>query len=362
MKIAVLGAGAGGAASVVELVAGGHEVTLWARSTATLVPFEAVGGILYEGVLGEGLAVPAAITSSLVGAIRDCDAAVVALPTLSHGYIAESLAAFGWPEDRPVILNPGHTGGALEFDTAFRLHREVAPPVAEFSTLTYVARKYAPDSVTVTGRAKSVRVGALPGGGVALELAIHLFPGACPVDDVLAADLANVNMVLHPPASVLGAAWVEAKGGDFTFYVEGMTPGVARVMKGLDEERQAVARAFGHELPNLVEEMQRIGTVEAGVTDTEDFRAAIAGGEANSRIRAPDSFDHRYYHEDFGHGLLPFLELARIAGVETPVAAALFALAGSMTGTDYRAKGRTAAAMGIEGFDKARLLERVRGA
>ena len=49
--------------------------------------------------------------------------------------------------------------------------------------------------------------------------------------DVLACDLANVNMVLHVPGAVLGAAWVEATRGDFTFYVQGMTPGVARVMR-----------------------------------------------------------------------------------------------------------------------------------
>ena len=80
--------------------------------------------------------------------------------------------------------------------------------------------------------------------------------------DVLACDLANVNMVLHVPGALLAAAWVEATRGDFTFYVQGMTPGVARVMQSLDEERRAVARAFGHDLPPLVAEMQAIGTVE----------------------------------------------------------------------------------------------------
>ena len=73
-------------------------------------------------------------------------------------------------------------------------------------------------------------------------------------------------MVLHCPGAVLGAAWVEAKRGDFTFYVEGMTAGVARVMAKLDAERQAVAAAFGHALHSLVEEMQAIGTVPPGHT------------------------------------------------------------------------------------------------
>ncbi len=362
MRVTVLGAGAGGAAAVVELLASGHDVVLWNRSAETLAPFQNLGGVRYEGVFGEGLARPSAITNGLPIAIRGADAAVVALPTHSHGTIAQALAAFGWPADKPVILNPGHTGGALEFETAFRSHRADVPPIAEFSTLTYVARKYTPDSVTVTGKAKAVRVAALPGGDAAIAAARTLFPSAEPVGDVLASDLCNVNMVLHPPGAVLAAAWVEARKGDFTFYVDAMTAGVAGTMKALDKERLAVARAFGHELPNLIAEMKRIGTVEADVEDLDDFVAAIAGGEANSRIKAPDSFEHRYYREDFGHGLLPFLELAGIAGVETPVARSLLVLAETMTGTDFRNGGRTATAMGIAGLDKAGLEKRVREA
>ncbi len=155
------------------------------------------------------------------------------------------------------------------------------------------------------------------------------------VPDVLACDLANVNMVLHAPGAVLGAAWVEATRGDFTFYVQGMTAGVARVMRALDEERRAVARAFGHELPSVIEEMQAIGTVEPSIRDVDDFVAAISSGEANRRIKAPDSLQHRYYREDFGHGLLPFTALAAIAGVDVPVAASLLRIGQSLVGIGF---------------------------
>jgi opine dehydrogenase len=121
-----------------------------------------------------------------------------------------------------------------------------------------------------------------------------------------------------------------------------------------------VAAAFGHRLPNLIGEMQSIGTVEPSVTDMEDFAGAISGGQANKRIRAPDSLQHRYYREDFGHGLLPFIELAAIAGVATPVADALLTLAQALVGTDYRQGGRTAEAMGIAGMSKSELLHFVR--
>ena len=355
----MLGGGAGGAATATELCLAGHTVAFWGRGANTIAPFQQRGGIAYEGVMGAGLAQPSLITNDLAAALEQAETAIIALPTYSHAPMARAIAACGWPQDRPIILNPGHTGGALEFSEAYRSAVSAAPPIVEFSTLTYVARKYRPDCVTITGRAKQVRAGALRGGQAALERACELFPCASPVADVLAADLANVNMVLHPPGAVLAAAWVEARQGDFTFYVDAMTPGVARVMQRLDNERRAVARAFEHDLPNLIEEMRKIGTVEPDISDVADFVAAIRAGKANQAIRGPDFLDHRYYREDFGHGLLPFVELAHIAGVAVPTASALFEIAQAICDVDFRASGRTAQSMGIAGLSRSELMRKV---
>ena len=204
-----------------------------------------------------------------------------------------------------------------------------------------------------------MRLGYLPGGEAAGDAARAIFTAAKLMPDVLACDLANVNMVLHAPGAVLGAAWIEATNGDFTFYVQGMTAGVARVMAALDAERRTVARAFGHDLPSLVAEMRAIGTVEETTPDDASFVAAISLGEANRRIKAPDSLQHRYYREDFGHGLLPFTVLAGIAGVAAPVADALMRIAQTLTGVNFSADGRTVERMGIVGLDRNGLLERV---
>ena len=361
MRVAVIGAGAGGAAAVAELVGAGHEVALWNRSERTLAPFIERGGVEYEGVLGEGFAKPAVITPDMALAMRGAEVALVCLPTISHAAVAQLLAKTG-ADATPVVLNPGHTGGALEFREAYRgASGGAVPPIAEFHTLSYIARKYQPAKVTVSGKGKFLRLGALPGADAAVAAARALYPVSHPVPDVLNSSLANLNMVLHAPGAILGAAWVEATHGDFTFYVQGMTPGVTRVLEALDAERLAVARAFGHELPALGKEMQMYGTVEASVRDTTDLAVAISGGTANQRIKAPDSLQHRYYLEDFGHGLVPFVALAAAAGVAVPTATALLDLGATLTGTDFRARGRTAQSMGIAGLDRAGLLRLVRG-
>ncbi len=348
-RVAILGAGAGGMSAAVELQKKGIEVRLWNRSPSTLAPLQEIGGVDYEGVLGEGHIGIEIISSKLEDVLSNVDAALVCLPTFTHGAIARSLAQLKF--SKPVVLNPGHTGGALEFRNAWLSVSNDLPPLAEFSTLTYVARKVSGTRVRTSGAAKQVRVGALPGGEAALRIATSMYPGASPVETVLMSALCNANLVLHPPASVLAAAWVEARQGDFTFYVDGMTPGVARVMEALDDERRNVANAFGYLVPSLIEEMKLIGTVESHVSTQAGFAAAISSGEANQKIRGPDSFEHRYYLEDFAYGLVPFIALAEIAKVDTPVAGSLLNLAESMTGNNYRATGRNADRMGIQGLD-----------
>jgi opine dehydrogenase len=260
-----------------------------------------------------------------------------------------------------VLLNPGHTGGALHLRQVFGARGVPLPPVAELSTLTYVARRR-PDRVRITGRAGHVRCGALPGGEAAAVAAAALFTGVVGrAPDVLASSLANVNLVLHPPGAILGAAWTEATAGAFTFYVEAMTDGVGRVIDTLDAERRAVAARFGHDLPPLAEEMALVGTVPPELARAGDTAAAIRAGEANKSIAAPDSLAHRYYREDFPYAVRPFQALARIAGTPTPLADALATVAGALLGPAAIGPGLDADGLGLAGLDRDQVLELVRG-
>lgn len=352
-SVAILGAGAGGAAAAADLALRGFEVRLWNRNRRTLEPFLRRGAVGYEGALGDGEVRPRLVTDRLGDALAGADVAVVCLPALAHEpVIAELLRQDSVP---PLVLDPGHTGGALHFRATFARAGRPLPPLAELSTLTYVARKLRPDVVTVSGVAGRVWLAALPGGELALALARELFPCAAVAPDVLATDLANVNLVLHPPGAVLGAAWVEATRGDYRFYADGTTEAVTRVIAGLDEERLAVARAFGHALPGLADEMAAIGTADAAAASEGDLRRAIANGTANRAIRAPDSLEHRYYREDFAYGLVPFLALAEIAGVEAELARSLLRIGETMLQARLRRDGLDRERLGLAGVDRSGL-------
>lgn len=356
MNIAVLGAGGGGLSAVVELCRTGHDVVLWNRNPDRLAPHRA-DGVRYRGVWGEGTVRPAGITADLARAIDGVDAVVACLPSVVHSALFADLAAARCAV--PIILNPGHTGGALHLRQVFASQGTALPAVVEFATLAYVAR-VADGVVNTTGRAHRVNAAALPGGADALTLAGELFPGVTALPDVLASSLSNVNLVLHPPGATLAAAWVEATAGAFRFYVDAMTPGVARVLAALDEERLAVARAFGHTLPNLLAEMAEIGTADPVAAAAGDIVGAVRGGVANSSIAAPDSFAHRYYQEDFAFGLMPFIALGELAGVAVPVADALLKLGSLLAGPEVMARGLSAQRLGIAGSSAAQLIASVR--
>lgn len=353
--VAVLGAGAGGAAAAVDLSLRGFQVRLWNRGASALDAL--AGGIEHDGLLGEGVVWPEWLGTDVAEALDGADLAMVCLPAPGHEGAAEALARAR--VDVPLVLNPGHTGGALHFRAVFAGAGASLRPLAELSTLTYVARKHRPERVSVSGTSSNVRVACLPGGEAALDAALELYPSLRRETDVLATDLANVNLVLHPPGSITGAAWVEATGGDFRFYVDGMTEGVVRVIDALDCERRAVAAAFGHTLPPLADEMAAIGTADPEAARRRDLRGAIAGGAANAELKAPDGLGHRYYREDLGYGLVPFLALAEAAGVACPTAEALLQLGSTLIGEPVRAAGLHAGRLGIEGLDADGVLDLV---
>jgi opine dehydrogenase len=353
----VLGAGAGGTAATAQLIQRGHGVSLWSRSPETTEPLRAAGGVSYDGALGTGTVSPTRITNDLAEALDDAEIALVCLPSVAHESLAQALAACRC--DIPILLNPGGTGGALLFRRVFRDARCRIPPIAELSTLTFIARKTGSARVSIFATAKLSHVACLPGGHAAAEAADALFEGVRQEPNVLATSLRNINLVLHPPVALLSAAWVEATHGDFLIYSQAVTPGVYRLIETLDGERRALGSALGLKLAPLVEEMAMVGSVDRDALERGRFREAISGGEANRTIKAPESLRHRYYEEDLGYAVVPFTEIARICRVPTPIADGILTIASAVLGFDVRGSGLTARRLGIGGLDHEGLLQAV---
>jgi opine dehydrogenase len=346
--IAILGGGNGGFAAAAHLATEGHRPHLYNRSEGTIAAISERGGIRHSGVLGEGTASVPVITTDLSRALDGADLIMVCLPATALDGIANALAGH-LDGSRPLLVNPGATGGALAVRRTLREAGGTIPPIAETNTLTYIARKQSAEHVHVSALVDNVRCGAVPPATPeeAVEPFRNLYPTLTRVSGPLHTALSNVNAVLHPPGIVLSAAWIEHTGGDFRFYFDAGTPAVASVMEDLDEERLAIADALGLDVEPFPELFADIGSTSKEAGESGSFHRILKESEPNKSIEAPSSVEHRYFDEDIPFGLVPMGELGRWAGVETPVLDSLVTIASSISDTEYRETGWTLGNLGI---------------
>lgn len=359
--VAVLGAGNGGLAAVADLVTRGHAVRLWNRGEEALEAISRSGAVRYNGVLGSGMAVVELATTDLAAAVEGAEVILVCLPALAHRDVAERLAAHLRPE-QILILNPGGLLGSVAVAGTLRAAGYNAPlRIAETATLTYICRKTGPDAVSITSVATDLPFAALPGAGTKalVEELAAVLPNLRPVEHVLAAGVASINTVLHPPGMILGAAWIERTRGDFAYYADTAVPSVARLLARLDDERLAVARAWHIGAEPFLEVFARIGSTSAEAAAAGDFLQALHDSTPNRAIRAPASLETRYLDEDIPFGVVPLADLARVTHVETPVLHAVITIASVITARDYRAVGRTLASVGLGGLSAAQVRDRL---
>src|SRR5262249_61995066 len=86
-SIAIIGAGNGGCAAAADLAQRGFDIRLYGRSRATTEPLSAIGGIEYEGALGNGFAPLALITNEAGAAIASADLVLINAPPPAHAAV-----------------------------------------------------------------------------------------------------------------------------------------------------------------------------------------------------------------------------------------------------------------------------------
>ncbi|MDP2872035.1 MAG: NAD/NADP octopine/nopaline dehydrogenase family protein [Bacillota bacterium] len=353
---AVLGAGNGGLAIAGHLALRGYDVRLWNRSPDTLAGLAGGRPLRLQGRV-RGSARITVVTTDLAEAVTGAAAIMVVMPATAHRPLARRLVEVVRP-GQTIILNPGRTGGALEMDHLLRkLGCAGGVLVAEAQTLVFAARTVGPAVCHVFGMKRRVRLAALPAPATdqVLGLLSPAFPQFVAAEHVIETSLANVGTVFHPGVALLNASRIEATGGDFEYYREGITPMVSRVIRAVDEERLGVARAYGVSIPSAREWLR-----EAYGAEGDTLRQAVLSNPGYHGIKAPRHLDHRYIKEDVPTSLVPVSELGRLAGVGTPTVDGLIALSSALHGVDYRREGRSAARMGIAGMTPAQILALVR--
>ena len=351
---AVLGAGNGGQAMAGYLALRGYPVRLWNRSPGRLASIWRTGGIRVNGVI-RGFAPISLATNDLAAAIEGADILMVVLPATAHRPLAQALASL-LVQDQIIVLNPGRTGGSLEVRNTLAEYRSPAEViVSEAQTMLFASRLMDDGSCHIYSIKKHVSLAAVPAEDTATVIGAlnPAFPHFYPAASVLETGLDNMGAIFHPGVTLLNAARIEATGGDFDYYQEGVTPTVARVIEQIDNERMEVARAY-----RVRARSAREWLAEAYGAHGDTLHQAVLNNPGYAGIKAPPHLNHRYIWEDVPTSLVPIADLGRIAGVATPTINAMIALACSIHDTDYWREGRNAVTMGIAGLrlDEVRQL------
>lgn len=343
----VIGAGHGGKAMTAHLALMGFRVTLYNRTAERVAAIRARRGIDLESYEGgpHGFARVAHVTSSLEEAIASAAIIMIVVPSTAHAEIAK-IAAPHLRDGQIVVLHPGRTLGAVEFHKVLSDQKCVADvTVAEAETFIYASRSDGPAQARIFRIKEAVPLAALPATRTqqVLEALAPAYPQFIDGISVLHTGLNNMGAIFHPALTLLNAGRIESTNGDYQFYIEGVTPSVARVLEALDRERVTVSASLGIRARTAMEWLKMAYDAEG-----DDLNEAIHNQSGYYGIKAPSTLNHRYIFEDVPMSLVPIAALGEHYGVSVRAIDAIIRLACIIHRTDYWRRGRTLEKLGLD--------------
>jgi len=357
-RYTVIGAGHGGKAMAAHLALMNLKVTLYNRTFDHISVIKKRGGIELEGAEGgpHGFGKLANVTSDMGEAIRKAQMIMVVVPSSAHADIAKA-AARHLKSGQIIVLHPGRTGGALEFTKVLQEEGCAADvTIAEAETFIYASRADGPAQARIFRIKEAVPLAALPAvrNEQVLDAIRTVFPQFIDGVNVLYTGMNNMGAIFHPALTLLNAGWIEATHGDYQFYIDGVTPSVARVLEALDRERVTVASSLGIRAQTGLEWLKM-----AYDTTGEDLHEAIHNQPGYYGIKAPSTLGHRYIFEDVPMSLVPIASLGERFGVSVRGMDSIIRLACIVHRTDYWKRGRTVDKLGIGDLSVGELMRYV---
>lgn len=345
-RFGIIGAGNGGHAFAAYLGEKGQSVYMYDIDESVIQKINEQGGIQADGEI-EGFFPVEKATGSLQELVQYSDIIMVVTPSNAHRIIATNMAPY-LREDQTVILNPGSTGGALEFRTIFQDENCTAQvTILETQSLLFACRLNRPGYVSIYGIKKELPFSAIPSNRSesAYGMLHSIFPEWTVGKNVLEISLGNINAVLHPAPSLFSLTHI-ATTKPFLHYKEGVTSTVEAVLEKLDRERVEIGSAYGLTIPTTKESLKKFYDVKG-----ETLSEMVQSNKAYDTITGASSLTNRYFLEDVPMGLIPMRELGKIAGVQTPVMDAIIHLVESLVGSEAFAHARTLEKLGLVGMD-----------
>lgn len=352
--IAVIGAGNGGQAIAGHLASMGLTVRLYDRNKDKVEELNKLQQISLSGAVNARGTLKFASTD-LGEVVRGAELIMVTTTATAHADLASKLAPI-LIDNQIIVLNPGRTCGAIEFRNTLEInglsHRVY---VAEAQTLVYACRLICTGNVNIIGIKDTVLFAAYPSSdtGYVGEQICPLFPCFKPVDNVLHTGFENIGAIFHPAVVLFNEAAIE-RGNKFYFYRD-MTDGLARLVETVDNERLAVAQAYGFYPMSAFDWVSYAYGGVAGATLCERMH----NNPAYYEILAPSSIKCRQITEDIPTGLIPLAELGRAANIQTPAMTSIISMCSILLDHNFLEDGRTLERLGLNGLSVSDIIQKI---
>jgi opine dehydrogenase len=353
-NVAVLGGGNGAFITAADLTLRGHRISLCELPhlekniegivQSKTIELQIVGN---PGIKG-GLAHLDKVTTNMREALSGAEVVLMVLPAFAQKPFAEACVPY-LEDGQIVVLTPGNFGGAIEFSNILsKKGKGQKVAIAEMECMIYSGFKSAPSVAWVSGYKKGLRVAAYPAKDTKLVMGkmLQIYSDLRAAKNVLETGLRNLNTVVHAPIMIHNAGWIEKTKGDFLFYWDGCTPGVAHTAEAVDRERLALGRSLGFELTPVIDvSLEWYGH---GGAKGKTIYEVLSTNPVYVKDTAPPTLQHRFLLEDIPYGMVPMESLGKVMGIPTPVTSAIITLAAEITQVDFRSQARDLTYLGLE--------------
>lgn len=354
MKVAIVGAGPIALGSAALLADRGHVPVVWSPRGSQVDPSTKALAIATAGLFTTRVTV--ATIHSPAGL---ADADVVLLCVLGNGHKVVMDAMAPHLLQRQTIVISSHCSLGALYLSRLLAGRGLAPTILALAT-TVTGGPMRDGEVQIRMLRSELDVAALPTDALADGVALlqALFGDRfVPSVDVMAISLSNLNPQIHMANGILNFTRMEL--GERWDNYGAITESVGRLVEALDEERLAIAAAFGVRVRTVREHYLKSFSGLAPGSTVHEMAQTVNAQRAGSSP-GPTTTRSRYLTEDLPFGIFSTIEIARIAGVRAPLHESGLALLSAACGRNFASDNDLLPALGLTGMTAAELHVRTR--
>lgn len=348
-KIAILGGGNGGITAAADLTQKGFLVNIFEseKFCKDLEYIKKNNEIVIEYKGRKSVEKVNLITNNIEEAIDGCQVVMITVPGIGIEYFAEILAPVV-QEDQTILINSAPAMASIRFvKKAKEMGIEKDFKIGETNSLTYATRAYVNEGrVEISLKAGKVYLAAYPSyyTDEVFNTCVQIYDCFVKSDNVIVVNLENPNPLIHPGPTLLNAGRIDYTKGDFWLYKEGITEHTVNIVKAVENEREAVAKALDIQLEDTKQARINRGYF---IDEDKPLHELFNTSPVFQNIKGPASVEGRYIVEDISTGLVLWSDLGRLLKVPTPNIDSIIVLGGTLIGRDFYKEGLTLDSIGL---------------